>query len=151
MLNYRCLPWEGLARALLLVPASYASFGLSLDFSFCLPGDGFDDRSFIEFWVFLIINARSLWLLKNRFKNSHPPTPHHVCMFKFLIIRFVFHLVMGKTNVLEHSQNVRLDLAITLFWTPHFLEFPHQRTLSYTKILTKAYTKYHFVSQNAQY
>jgi len=43
---------------------------------------------------------------------------------------------MGKTNVLEHSQNVGLDLAITLSWQPQFLEFPHQRTLSYTKFLT---------------
>jgi hypothetical protein len=77
----------------------------------------FDDsghQSFVEFGVFLIIDVRSLSHLKNRFKNSHLPTPHHLYMFKFLIIIFVFHLVMGKTNVSKHSQNVGLDLAITL-------------------------------------
>jgi hypothetical protein len=135
MPNYICLPWEGLFIYLFL-HVGYASFGLSLDFPFCLPWNGFDHRFFIGFWVFLNINIRSLSLLRNRFKNSHPPTPRHLCMFKFLIIRFAFHLVMGKTDVWKHSQNVRLDLTITLSWALHFLEFPHQRTLSYTKFLT---------------
>lgn len=147
MPHLRCQPWEGLALSLFfLLPASYVSFGLSLDFSFCLPCDGFDPQSLIGFWVFLIINVRSLSLLRNRLENFHPPTPHHLCMFKFSIIRFAFHLVMAKTNVLQHSQHVGLDLAITLSWALHFLEFPHQRILSYVKFLTcdiifKAYMK----------